>query len=150
MHERLNDKDNKPTVEQAMNFIGTGKEIFENIDDFLINEFNAEREIGFSNHDKCWCMGYNVNERGICSNYFEKGANFIVIGFSLAKNNITNFEDMYNSLSPYAKKCVDDSPWRHVGFVEYRVLTAEHLNDLFIMLKCKATEKYKKKPAKQA
>jgi glycyl-tRNA synthetase (class II) len=148
MYERLKNNNTKPNYEEAMEFIGTGKELFEKIDSFLVNELNAEKEIEFSNHDKCWEMGYRVKERLICGIYFEKDAVFVVIKFSLAKDNIKGFEDMYNSLSQYAKVCVDSSPWRHVGFVEYRVLTIEHLDDLKIMLKCRANEKQKRKQIK--
>lgn len=148
MNERLTDKEKIPTIEQALEFIGLGKAVFEIINSFLINKLGAERKIEFSNHDKCWCMNYNVNDRGICANYFEKDANFIVIGFSLAKSNIGNFDSMYNSLSTYAKNCVDNSPWRHVGFVEYPVLKNEHLEDLYKMLNCKVSEKYRKKQIK--
>jgi hypothetical protein len=148
MYERLNDNAIKPNLQEAMEFIGSSKELFENIDNFLVNELNADKEIEFSGHDKCWGMGYHVKEKPICGIYFEKDAVFVVVGFSLAKDNIKGFENMYNSLSPYAKMCVDNSPWRHVGFVEYRVLTTEHLDDLIIMLNCRANQKQKRKPIK--
>lgn len=148
MFERLIDKNIKPNYEQAVEFIGTKKDLFENIENYLIDDFNAEKEIGFSSHDKCWGISYYINTKPICTIYFEKDSVFVVIGFSLAKDNIKGFENMYNSLSPYAKMCVDNSPWRHVGFVEYRVLFIEHLDDLNLMLKCRISQKHKVKLTK--
>ena len=148
MYERLHDNNVKPTFEEAIDFLGEGKALFKTIDAYLVNELNAEKKIAFSNHDKCWCMGYQFDQKSVCEIYFEKGAVFVVIGFSLAKNNINAFENMYNSLSDYGKTCVDKSPWRRVGFVEYRVLSEEHLNDLTIMLNCRANQKYRKKSSK--
>ena len=146
MFERLTDINIKPNYGQAIELIGTKKGLFEDIEKFIIDELNAEKEIGFSSHDKCWGIDYQVNKKLICGIYFEKDSVFVVIKFSLAKDNIKDFENMYNSLSPYAKMCVDSSPWRHVGFVEYRVLAPEHIDDLIIMLKCRANERQKRKP----
>ena len=148
MYERLNDINTKPNYEEAMGFIGASKNLFESIDNFLVNELNAEKEISFTAHDKCWGIDYQVNKKLLCGIYFEKDSVFVVVKFSLAKENLKGFENMYNSLSPYAKMCVDSSPWRHVGFVEYRVLTAEHMDDLIKMLKCRANEKQKRKLTK--
>ena len=148
MYERLNDINTKPNYEEALRFINSSKDLFESIDNFLVDELNAGKEIGFSAHDKCWGIDYQVNEKLLCGIYFEKDSVFVVVKFSLAKDNIKGFENMYNSLSPYAKMCVDSSPWRHVGFVEYRVLTAEHIDDLITMLKCRANEKQKRKSTK--
>ena len=128
--------------------IGKSEGLFEIIDNFLTNELNAEKEISFSRHDKCWGIDYQANTKPICVIYFEKDSVFAVVKFSLAKDNIKDYENMYNSLSPYAKTCVDNSSWRHVGFVEYRALTTEHFDDFMIMLKCRANEKQKRKLAK--
>ena len=148
MHERLIDINAKPGYNEAVQFFGAGKELFENIDNFLVNEIKAEKGINFSAHDKCWGIDYNLNNKLICGIYFEKDSVFAVVKFSLAKDNVKNFDSMYNSLSPYAKTCVDNSPWRHVGFVEYRILNVEHIDDLYKMIKYRANEKQKGKTVK--
>ena len=148
MYERLNDINTKPKCEEALRFIGASKHLFESIDNVLVNELHAKKEISFSAHDKCWGIDYKANKKLSCEIGFEKDSVFIVAKLGLAKGNIKNFENMYDSLSPYAKICVDSSPWRHVGFVEYRVLTAEHIDDLIIMLNCRVNEKQKRKPTK--
>ena len=66
--------------------------MFESIDNVLVNELHAKKEISFSAHDKCWKIGYRANKKLICEIYFEKDSVVIVIKFSLAKNNIKNMK----------------------------------------------------------
>ena len=61
MFERLSDTNIKPTYEEARELMGKSRGLFESIDSFLINELNAENEINFSRHDKCWGSDYQIN-----------------------------------------------------------------------------------------
>jgi hypothetical protein len=45
MYERLSDKNSIPTIEDLISHIGACKELFVNIDLFITNELNAEKEI---------------------------------------------------------------------------------------------------------
>ena len=58
--------------------------------------FMLKKEIGFSAHDQCWRIDYKAKKLS-CEIGFEKDPVFMVVKFSLAKDNIKNFENMYDS-----------------------------------------------------
>lgn len=138
MYERLKDKNNKPTLEESMSFIGAAKELFDNIDRFLVNELNAEKEIKFAAHDRCWGMDYRIKKDVISMLYFEKDAFTVVV--RLDREGI---ESAYNDLSSYTKECIENSPFRHRGYIEYRVLNAGQLADIKTILTCRISRKHK-------
>lgn len=133
MYERLLDKNVKPTMEEFVAHIGIGKELFENIDAFLINELNLEKEIKFDAHSRCWKINFRVKRKYICDIIAEKDAFTIVTRLSEE-----NIEKVYDDISLYANKCIDNSPFRHRGWIEYRVLCFEHLEDAKTILKNRA------------
>jgi|LSQX01.2.fsa_nt_gb hypothetical protein len=138
MFERLKDKNIIPTIEESMEHIGLSKGLFDVLDAFLINELNAGKEIKFSAHDRCWSMDYRTPKNAICGLYFEKDAIMAVV--RLDNDGIDN---VYNNLTPYTKNCIDNSPYRHRGYIEYRVLSSEHIEDIKTILRCRASRNQK-------
>ena len=133
MYERLKNKNEVPTIEECIAHIETCKELFETVDTFLLDEIKSLRKIGFSAHDRCWGMGYHVKRKFICSIYFEKDA-FMVV----TRLNEDDIKKMYDNVSVYAKESIDNSPFRHRGWIEYRVLNTSHLEDAKIILHVRA------------
>ena len=136
MYERLLNKNEMPTIEEFLVHIGKGKELFDSIDTFLINEINSSKMIKFDAHSRCWKMSYHIKRKYICDIITEKDAFTIVT--RLSEESIRN---VYDGLLPYAKECIDNSPFRHRGWIEYRVLSALHLEDIKTMLQIRANDK---------
>ena len=133
MYERLLNKIEMPTIEEFLAFIGRGKELFDSIDAFLLNEINSVKMIKFDAHSGCWKISYYIKRKYICDIIAEKNAFTIVT--RLSEESIRN---VYDGLLPYAKECIDNSPYRHRGWIEYRVLSDSHLEDIKTMLQIRA------------
>lgn len=133
MYERLLNKSVVPTMEEFLAYIRKGKELFDNIDAFLINEIKSVKIIKYDAHSRCWKMSYHIKSKYICDIIAEKDAFTIVT--RLSEENIIN---VYDGLLPYAKESIDNSPYRHRGWIEYRVLSALHLEDIKKMLRIRA------------
>ena len=133
MYERLLNKNEIPTIEEFLAFIGRGKELFDSIDAFLLNEINSVKMIKFDAHSRCWKISYYIKRKYICDIIAEKDAFTIVT--RLSEESIRN---VYDGLLPYAKECIDNSPYRRRGWIEYRVLSDSHLEDIKTMLQIRA------------
>jgi hypothetical protein len=133
MYERLLNKKEMPTMEEFLVNIGKGKELFDNIDAFLINEIDSEKMIKFDSHCRCWKMSYHIKRKYICDIITEKDAFTIVTRLSEE-----SIRSVYDDLLPYAKESIDNSPFRHRGWIEYRVLNTSHLADAKIILQVRA------------
>lgn len=136
MYERLPNKKEIPTLEEILKYIGKEKGLFENVDAFLIGEINSEKAIKFDTHSRCWKMSYHVKRKYICDIIVEKDAFTIVTRLSEE-----DIKKVYDDISLYAKECIDNSPFRHGGWIEYRVLAFEHLENAKIILRVRANYK---------
>ena len=133
MYERLLNKNVMPTIEEFLALIGKGKELFDSIDTFLINEINSVKMIKFDAHSRCWKISYYIKRKYICDIITEKDAFTIVT--RLSEDSIRN---VYDGLSSHSKECIDNSPYRHRGWIEYRVLNTLYLEDIKTMLQIRA------------
>lgn len=133
MYERILNKNIEPTIEQFLTHIGITKSLFTNIDTFLIEELHTDKKLGFSAHDQCWGMGYHIKRKFVCGINAEKDAFTIITRLSEEKIN-----DLYVNVSPYTKDCIDKSPYRHRGWIEYRVLDINHIKDAKLILRIRA------------
>jgi len=82
MYERLLNKNEMPTIEEFLAYIGKGKELFDSIDAFLIYEINSVKMIKFDAHSRCWKMSYHIKRKYICDIITEKDAFTIVTRLS--------------------------------------------------------------------
>ena len=126
MYEKLSNKNETPAMEGLLTHIGKAKEIFEIIDNYLTGELNTEMTpIYFDAHDKGWGIGYrSKKDKYVCNIVMEKDAFLFVT--RLSEENIKN---VYNEVSAHAKECIDTSPYRHRGWIEYRVLETENIEE---------------------
>lgn len=130
MYERLINKKEIPTKEEFLDYMGKSRELFDMVDDFLINELKAEKMIKFDAHSSCWKKSYHIKKKYICDIITEKDAFTIVT--RLSEECIGN---AYEGLLQYGKECIDNSPYRHKGWIEYRVLNEMHIEDIKRILK---------------
>jgi hypothetical protein len=128
MYERLSDKNNMPTIEDFILHIGLCKELFENIDLFITNELNAEKELGFSSDKNVrgWGVGFKSKSKFFGTIIAEKDAFTVVM--RLTDEQIKKAHD---EVLPYAQECLNNyQRTSNGGWVQYRVLNTEQLEDV--------------------
>ena len=137
MYERLLDKKTSRTPADFIAHIGTAAELFQNLDDFFINELNSEGTLTFDSHSQCWSTVYRRKKKYIGNVLAEKDAFTVVT--RIPEDDLLK---IYEDVSPYTKDCIDKSPCRHGGWIEYRVFSSVHLEDAKTILHCRASGKY--------
>ncbi len=140
MYDRLLDKNKMPTPEEFLEHIGKIKELFETLDIFLRGK-NSEKVIKLDAHSRCWKLSYHIKKVYVCDIIPERDTFTVVTRLSEEV-----IGSIYGGLLPYAKECIDNSPFRHRGWIEYRVLSPEHLEDVKTMLSFRANNKQNTNP----
>lgn len=134
MYERMLDKQHQPTMDEFTAYCGASKILFEEINNYLLSELNADQQLRFPyGNDYGWSLKYFMKNKHICDVFAEKDA-FTVM---LRLTNI-QFKKVYNDVTDYTKKYIDNKYLcGEGGWIHYRVLTDEHSNDIKKMLKLK-------------
>lgn len=144
MYERLLDKNSPPTTEFIREYIGIKSyTILLQLEDFLINNYHFSKEMRFPfGNNYGWGYKYSHKSSHLCYTFFEYGAFTITLQFG--DNYVSKIEQMMPNLSQKSKElwqtrypCGEQGGWIH-----YRILNANELNDIFEFVKIK------KKPAR--
>ena len=133
MYERLSDKNNIPTIEELISYIGSCKELFENIREFLTTELNAEIKLGFSRDSslRAWGADFRCKLKYFCTIIAEKDAFLVVM--RLTDDQI---KKAYEEVSSYIQQCLTNyQRTSNGGWVQCRVLNTEQLGDVKKILK---------------
>lgn len=134
MYERLLEKTLSPTFTDLLTYSGDCSKLWLVLDDYLQNEYSAEQQIRFPYGNKYgWSSKYSLKNRHICDVFAENGAFAVHFRVSNACLNT-----VYDGLSDYSKEICDAKyPCGEGGWLTYRVLSQEHLNDVKIILRAK-------------
>ncbi len=134
MYERMLDKQNQPAYEEFAEYCGACKDLFEQTDAFLIHELKAEKLMRFPyGNDYGWGIKYSLKKKLICDIFAEKDAFTIMLRLT-----DTQFEQVYAFSSTYTQEYIDNKyPCGNGGWIHYRVLTSDHLEDAKRMLEAK-------------
>lgn len=54
-----------------------------------------------------------------------------------------NIKRMYDDISAYTKECIDNSPYRYRGWIEYRVLEMKNIKDAKTILQIRVSGRQK-------
>ena len=139
MYERLSNKNETPTMGELLTHIGKANEMFEITDNYLTDELKTtEKKIYFDAHDKGWAISYHAKKDYMCNIVMEKDAFLFVTRLSEE-----NLKKAYDELSTHAKECIDSSPYRHRGWIEYRVFEMKNLEEAKILLQIRTSGKQK-------
>lgn len=133
MHERLTDQNTTPTLEAFVANMGNAKTLFDQLDAFLINDLSTEKQLKLDAHSRCWKISYHRKRKYIGDVLSEKDSFTVVTRLSQE-----SLEKMKDSLLPYTNACIANRPYFHRGWIEYRVLAADHLNDAKVLLRVRA------------
>ena len=111
-------------MEALLSHMGKANVLFELLDDYLTNELKAENDMYFDVHDKGWAIRYRVKKKYVCNIVAEKDSFLFVT--SLSEEDIKR---LYETGIPHAGECIDNSPFRHRGWIEYRVIDAKNAKE---------------------
>ena len=126
--QRLSNKYEIPAIEEFISHIGKAGKLFLTVDSYLKDNFPLEFKMYFDVHDNGWAISYHSKylskKTYLCNIVAEKDAFLFVT--NLKEENLSR---MYEAATKHAKECIDKSPYRHRGWIEYRVDNAENLEE---------------------
>ena len=134
MYERLLDKQTQPTLEAFYAHCGDAAPLLRELDAFLTELLGAPALLRFpyGNHYG-WGLKYSRKKAHFCDVFAERGAFTIMVRLSNPQ-----FESVYGTLKPYTQTFVDNKyPCGNGGYIHYRVLLPEHLEDAKALLAAK-------------
>lgn len=137
MYERMLDKSLSPSFEDLLAYSGESRPLWLELDAYL-KALHAQQTIRFPYGNKYgWSSKYSIKSKHVCDAFAENGA--FSLHFRLSKSCI---DLAYSELSDYAKAVCDEMyPCSEGGWLTYRVLTEEQLEDAKKLLALKIEAK---------
>ena len=134
MYERLLDKQAVPTMEDLEAYCGGNGALFRELNETLSAEYGTTQEIRFpyGNHYG-WGVAHRKKKKLICDVFAESEAFTVMLRLSNQQ-----FASVYPQMQPYTQVFIDNKyPCGEGGWIHYRVLNREHLQDILQMLDVK-------------
>ena len=134
MFDRMLDKNSIPTIEEMNTYCGVNGNLFKEINHYLVEQLGTQTEIRFPyGNTYGWSITHREQQKLICDIFAEAGALTIMLRLSNKQ-----FEAVYGEMHRYAQEhiyhkyiCGDG------GWIHYRVLSQEHVEDIKRLLKVK-------------
>ena len=138
MHERMLNKQEQPTFDEMICYCGDKGKLWLELDKRLVSEFDLEKLIRFPyGKEYGWGVKYSRKSKHICDIFAEDDA-FAAL-FQVSQKAI---DTIYNELGDYAKEVwAEKSPCKGGGWIEFRILSNEQLEDLEKIIRAKITVK---------
>lgn len=135
MYERMLDKNTVPTFEDLLEYSGNSKDLWQKLDKHLNENYVLTKQIRFPyGNNYGWSVKYSQKGKQICDAFAEKGA--FSAHFQIRDDAFLSISD---SLTDYSKNVYDNKyPCKSGGWLTYRVLSDEHLQDLMKLLQVKS------------
>lgn len=136
MYERMLNKQEKPTIEEMTAYCGENAERFTRLNEWLTSNFGTVQTVVFpyGNHYG-WGIAHKKKSKLICNVFAETGAFTVMMRMANKQ-----YETLYNQLTKYTQECIDNKyPCGEGGWIQYRVICEEHLEDVKRLLseKCR-------------
>lgn len=131
MYERMLDKEIRPSMEALSLYVRSNAELFHQLHSYLSDQYKTVQEIRFpyGNHYG-WCVTHRKGKKLICDVFAEAEAFTVMIRLSNQQ-----FDNVYDTLQSETKQQIDNKyPCGEGGWLHYRVLTKEHLEDIKCLL----------------
>ena len=134
MFERMLDKSRIPTIEKMNTYCGVNGNLFEEVNDYLVEKLGTRTEIRFPYGNKYgWSITHRKQQKLICDIFAEAGALTVMLRLSNKQ-----FEALYGEMLSYTQDYIDNKyPCGDGGWIHYRILCQEHLYDIEKLLKVK-------------
>ena len=136
MYERMLNKQAVPTVEEMTAYCGENAEFFTMLNQWLSNQYDTVQEIVFpyGNHYG-WGIAHRVKKKLLCNIFPEDNAFTVMVRLSNRQ-----FASAYGTVQKYTQDYIDHKyPCSDGGWVHYRVICKEHLEDIKKLLIVKLT-----------
>ena len=136
MYERMLNKQETPTFDDLIRYSGESGFLWLALDKYMKEKYNASKQIRFPyGKDYGWSVKYSVKSKHICDVFAENGS-FTAL-FQVSSKAV---DTIYDELGTYAKDVwAEKSPCASGGWIEFRVLNEEQLQDLEKIINAKVT-----------
>ena len=135
MYERMLNKQNVPLFDEMISYCGEAGKLWSELDIYLKDKLEMKGCIRFPYGNKYgWSVKYSLKSKHICDIFAENGAFMVLIRLSNDQ-----IEPVYNILSDYTRGVWDNKyPCGNGGWLNYRVIGNEQLQDLIKLIETKA------------
>jgi len=136
MYERMLNKQEVPTFEDLIRHAGDCGNLWLALDERMGKKYNASKQIRFPyGKEYGWSVKYSIKSKHICDVFAENGA-FTAL-FQVSTKAV---DTVYDELSAYAKDIWENkTPCKSGGWIEFRVLNQEQLQDLEKIIHAKSS-----------
>ena len=125
-----------PTFDELIRYCGDNGVLWLKLDKRMEEKYNVSRQIRFPyGKDYGWSIKYSIKSKHICDLFAENGA-FAAL-FQVSDKAV---DTIYNELGTYAKEVwADKNPCASGGWIEFRVINEQQLQDLEKIIHAKVT-----------
>lgn len=135
MYERMLNKKVKPDMAEMAAYCGDAQALFLSLNNWLSDNYQSEQQISFPYGNQYgWGVAHRKKQKLLCHVFAEKGAFVVMMRLSDQQ-----YASIYEELLPYTKEFIDQKyPCGNGGWIHYRVMNQEQLNDIqkLLSLKC--------------
>ena len=138
MHERMLNKEKKPSIDEIINHIGNDSyELLKHLEKELNDKYDIARELRFPyGNSYGWGFKYSHKTKHLCDIFFENSA--ITITIQIGGNKVVKLNEELNYLLPKTKKLWEE---RYLcgngGWIHYRVFEDKELIDVLRIIAIK-------------
>jgi hypothetical protein len=136
MYERMLQKQTAPTVADMAAYCGENGGFFTALNQWITGQYGTAQEIVFpyGNHYG-WGIAHRAKKKLICTVFPEDAAFTVMIRLSNGQ-----FDSVYGDVLPYTRDFIDHKyPCGDGGWIHYRVLCKEHVEDIQKLMAAKVT-----------
>ena len=136
MYERMLNKQEKPTFDEMKIYCGENAERFSLLNEWITVNFSTEQTIAFPyGNNYGWGISHRKKKKLICNVFAEDNAFSVMIRLSDKQ-----CEAVYGKIKKYTQEFIDDRyPCGDGGWIHYRVLSEEHVEDVQILTSAKCS-----------
>lgn len=135
MYERMLNKQVEPTISEMTAHCGENAELFTMINDWLSKTYDTVQKVTFPyGNNYGWGIAHRKKQKLICNIFVENSAFTVMLRLSNRQ-----FESIYEHVQKYTQEYIDNKyPCNDGGWIHYRVMCKEHLNDIqkLLSIKC--------------
>ena len=136
MYERMLDKQSVPTAAEMTAYCGENADTFARLNEWLSHQYATTMTIVFPYGNQYgWGIAHRQKKKLVCNIFAEDNAFTVMLRLSNAQ-----FEAVYGSLQKYAQDGIANKyPCGDGGWIQYRVASKEHLEDIQSLLAVKCS-----------
>lgn len=138
MYERMLNKKVEPTVEEMTAYCAQNAELFTQLNEWLSQTYGTVQKVTFpyGNHYG-WGIAHRKKQKLLCNIFAEDNAFTVMMRLSDEQ-----YHTVYSQLQKYTQDYIDNKyPCGNGGWLQYRITSREHYNDIQKLLTVRCTGK---------